>query len=127
MGNPKLRMVEMCYEVRKVVLLEADRLVAAGRLDAREDVFLLTFEELDKAVKDVAFDVRAAVDPHRSYWARAQKVHQWPLLVDSRNRILRPAPPKVQDGQLAGIPISSGIARGRVRVLTSADETIEPG
>jgi pyruvate,water dikinase len=125
--NPKLRMVEMCYELRKVVLREADRLVAAGRLDAREDVFLLTFDELDKAVQNEAFDVKAAVDPHRSYWTCAQKVHQWPLLVDSRNRILRPAPSKVKDGQLAGIPISSGVARGRVRVLTSVDEAIEPG
>jgi pyruvate,water dikinase len=125
--NPKLRMVEMCYEVRKVVLQWADRLVEAGRLDTREDIFLLTFKELDEAVKDEAFDVRAAVDPHRSYWTCAQNVHQWPLLVDSRNRILRPRSPEAQDGQFLGIPISPGVARGRVRVLASADEGIEPG
>ncbi len=52
---------------------------------------------------------------------------EFPHLIDSRGRILRPAPAS-EEGGLTGRGISPGVARGPIKVLENPyDKEIEPG
>jgi len=125
--NCKLRIVEIIYEMRRAVLEAARSLVEQGRLDSCEDVFQLSCDELDRAMKDTSFDLRAAIAPRMLYWEKAKRVKMWPLIFDSRGRLLKPPPPKAEKGVLVGQPISPGVATGKVRVMKSAHDPIEHG
>jgi pyruvate,water dikinase len=97
-------------------------LVAAKRLDAVEHVFDLTLAELDRALADTSLDLRALAKENRVFIDRLAKVPQLPVVIDSRGRIVRPAPSKAGKGETIGLPVSSGVARGRVKVLHTPDE-----
>jgi pyruvate,water dikinase len=120
--TPKFLLVQAFDHVRTRALAEADALLAAGRLDARDDVFWLTFEELGAGLADASIDLRAQVKAHRDELRRLQGRTEPPRFLDSRGRILRPAPPPLREGELAGHPISPGVVRGRVKVLHAPDE-----
>jgi pyruvate,water dikinase len=114
--------------VRRGALARGDRLVAEGRLDSRNDVFHLTFEELEAAESDAAFDVRTpALERRRSFNQLERQAKEFPHLIDSRGRILRPAPMN-EEGALSGLGISPGVARGPIKVLENPyEKEIEQG
>ena len=56
--TPKYHAVLLTYALRRRVLIEAKRLVNEGRLDAAEDVFDLTFDDLEAAGRNPALDLR---------------------------------------------------------------------
>ena len=124
----KYHWVTATYAIRCGALARGDRLVAAGRLDSTDDVFHLTFNELDAADHDATFDVRTpALERRRSFHKLAQQVKEFPHLIDSRGRILRPAPTS-EEGALSGLGISPGVARGPIKVLENPyDKDVEPG
>ena len=124
----KYHWVLATYAMRSGALARGDRLAAADRLDSPDDVFHLTFDELETAERDNTFDVRTpALERRRSLGKLKQQVKEFPHLIDSRGRILRPAPTK-EKGTLSGLGISPGVARGPIKVLENAyDKDIEPG
>lgn len=99
--TPKFLLVQAFNHVRARALAEADALIAAGRLDARGDVFGLTFEELGAGLADASIDLRAQVKAHRDELRRLQGRTEPPRFLDSRGRILRPAPPPLREGEFA--------------------------
>ncbi len=124
----KYHWVLATYATRRGALARGERLAEAGRLDAPGDVFHLTFDELDAADRDATFDVRAPALEQRRYLSTFERqVKEFPHLIDSRGRILRPAPTD-EEGSLSGLGISPGIARGPIKVLENPyDKEIEPG
>jgi pyruvate,water dikinase len=55
-------------------------------------------------------------------------VNDFPRVIDSRGRILRPPKREAGEGELAGEPISPGVVQGKVKVLHQPDEKpILPG
>jgi len=126
--NVKLHVAEVVYAQRVAIVQVADRFVKEGRLEAIDDIWLATMEELDNAVSDSNFSLKAAIEPHRAYWERAKKVREWPLVIDSRGHIPTvPLPKPEKEGALVGTPLSPGIAKGRVRVLHTPLERFESG
>ncbi len=124
----KYHWVLATYAMRRSVLARADLLLAAGRLDSRGDVFHLTFEELEAAERDATFDVRTLALERRGFFSKLERhVKEFPHLIDSRGRILRPAPTN-EEGELSGLGISPGVARGPIVVLENPyDKEIHPG
>ena len=124
----KYHWVTATYAIRCAALARGDRLAAAGRLDSPEDVFHLTFDELETAERDATFDVRTpALERRRSFSEIERLVKEFPHLIDSRGRILRPAPTS-EEGALSGLGISPGVARGPIKVLENPyDKDVEPG
>ena len=114
--------------IRERVLAIADRLLAAGRIAARDDVFELDFADLQAALDDPHFDVRARVAANGAYYRELKRhVPHFPHAIDSRGRI--PRPERRGDGAtLQGAPISPGVAQGTAKVLNDpSDQTIEAG
>jgi pyruvate,water dikinase len=127
--TPKHQNLLLHYAVRQRALIEGERLARTGRLDAAEDVFDLTFEDLKAAEDDVEFDLRA-VGAERTRFLKclAANVADFPGVIDSRGRILRPAPEAEKPGELRGMAVSAGVVAGPVKVLQHPhDKPIDKG
>jgi pyruvate,water dikinase len=114
--------------LRDGALAHGARFVEEGRLDELEDVFHLTWQQLEAGARDPEFDLRTPARENLVFFRRVERqVREFPHLIDSRGRILRPAPER-DDGALHGLGISPGIARGPVKVLHDPyEKEIEPG
>jgi pyruvate,water dikinase len=108
--------------LRHRILEEGRGLHKAGRLQSVEQAFDLTLAELDMAISDTSVDLIEQAEENRRFIDRLARVPQLPSVIDSRGLVVRPPALPVGEGEVAGTPISPGVARGRIKVLHSADE-----
>ncbi len=120
--NHKYYLVKVISFLRRRVMREAEQLKAAGRLDRTEQVFDLTLDDLARVLGDPDLDVHALMERNTSFLKKLGHVIDFPHMVDSRGRILRPKRPEPKEGELSGQAISPGTAQGRVKVLHAPDE-----
>lgn len=126
--TPKYLWVLNNGAVRHRALQEGHMFVEAGRLDAPEDIFWLTLDEIDTANADPSYDLRQARDSKKPYYRKLDKVVAFPHMIDSRGRIGQVEIPKGDPNLLMGQGISRGKAIGRVKVLDKPREKpIEKG
>jgi pyruvate,water dikinase len=113
---------------RKRVLRVADTFVAEGRLDTRDQVFGLTIDDIDRARADPSLDLRTLFGERTRLIDRFRGRHRVARVIDSRGRIYEPPRTADSAGELAGVSISPGVARGRARVLHHpAEQALLPG
>ncbi|GCE01783.1 pyruvate, phosphate dikinase [Embleya hyalina] len=96
---------------------EADRLVRAGVLHDREDVFHLTFGEFRDAVREQRVDddlIRRRKEEFRSYHALTPPTV---LTSDGEAATGTYRRDDVPAGALIGLPVSAGTVEGRARVI----------
>ncbi len=125
--TPKHDYLMLFQALRTRLRRAGQQLVDAGRLDAADDVFGLTLEDLDAADADPALDLRARRAANTAFLDRlARQVKAFPPVIDSRGRILRPVREEAP-GELRGMAVSAGVVRGPVRVLHHSDEALRPG
>ena len=124
----KHHVMQLYRRVRKQLFHRADEFISLGRLDEPGQVFYLTLAQVDEAVRNPDFDIRAAVAVNSAFPLKLKScVRHLPMAIDSRGRILR-AEPKIEDGALVGAPVSAGIARGPVKVMHDPfEKEILPG
>jgi pyruvate,water dikinase len=125
---PKYHMVGRYFVYKQALMQEAERLVQAGVLREKEDIFHLRFQELQDVVrtrrandhliherKD-AFASYQALTPPRVFTSDGEAVS------GSYRREDLPA------GALAGLPVSAGTVEGRARVvLDMAEADLDAG
>ncbi|MFH8410334.1 rifamycin-inactivating phosphotransferase [Streptomyces sp. NPDC018019] len=125
---PKYGIISRYFIYKQALLEEAGRLVQAGVLPEKEDIFYLTFQELHDAVRSQQVDgriVQQRKDAFRSYHALTP-----PRVLTSDGEALTGAYRRddVPDGALAGLPVSAGTVEGRARVvLDMAEADLEAG
>ncbi|MFF0159993.1 rifamycin-inactivating phosphotransferase [Streptomyces sp. NPDC005263] len=125
---PKYGIVSRYFVYKRALLKEAERLVRAGVLPEREDVFYLTFQELHDAVRSNQVDdriVQQRKDAFRSYQALTP-----PRVLTSDGEAVSGAYRRddAPAGALVGLPVSAGTVEGRARVvLDMADADLEAG
>jgi rifampicin phosphotransferase len=125
---PKYAMVNRYFIYRQAFLGEADRLVRAGVVRNREDIFFLTFEELHEVVRTNQVDeelIQQRQDAFASYHSLTA-----PRVLTSDGEAVAGSyrrddlPPSA----LAGLAVSAGTVEGRARViLDMADADVEEG
>lgn len=108
--------------IRTRMLELADQLVKKGRLENRDQIFNLTWENMARDIKKGKANLVEIGKNNRKFSDKLAKVPSLPSLIDSRGRILRPSPPEHVEGAIVGTPISNGTARGRIKVLHHPDE-----
>ena len=124
---PKDHMVTIHKRVREYLLKQADMWVAQSRLASVDQIFDFTVREIEQAQQQPSFDLLNLLSERDPYFTRAKRVRHFPHAIDSRGRILRPKREQV-DGQLSGVPVSSGLASGPVKVLHDPfEKQIEEG
>jgi len=125
---PKYGWVSRYFVYKQALLGEAERLVQAGVLREKEDIFFLTFQELHDVVRSNRVDdqlIRERKDAFRSYQALAP-----PRVLTSDGECLSGAYRRddVPAGALVGLAVSAGTVEGRARViLDMAEADLEAG
>ncbi|MEW2135756.1 rifamycin-inactivating phosphotransferase [Streptomyces sp. NPDC005409] len=126
---PKYGIISRYFVYKQALMEEAARLVRAGVLAERDDVFHLTFQELHEVVRS-----SRPVDPHllqqRKEAFRAQHALTPPRVLTSDGEALTGAYRRddVPAGALVGVPVSAGTVEGRARVvLDMAQADLEAG
>jgi pyruvate,water dikinase len=125
---PKYGIISRYFVYKQAVLAEAGRLVQAGVLAEREDVYYLTFQELHDVVRSNSVDdrlIQRRKDAFRSYHALTP-----PRVLTSDGEAVNGAYRRadVPAGALVGLPVSAGTVEGRARViLDMAQADLQPG
>jgi phosphoenolpyruvate synthase/pyruvate phosphate dikinase len=125
---PKYGMVSRYFVYKRALLDEAERLVQARVLGEQEDIFYLTFAELQDVVLTHRVDdrlIRRRREAFRSYQGlRPPRV----LTSDGEAIIGAYRRDDVPAGALAGLAVSAGTVEGRARVvLDLAQAAVQPG
>jgi pyruvate,water dikinase len=111
---------------KQALLDEAERLVGADVLREKEDIFYLTFQELQDLVRTNHVDDQLI--SQRTF--RANQALTPPRVLTSEGEIVAGAYRRddVPTGALIGLPVSAGTIEGRARViLDMAEAELEPG
>jgi pyruvate,water dikinase len=125
---PKYGMVSRYFVYKQALLEEAERLVEAGVLREQEDLFFLTFEEIQDVVRTQRADdqlIRERKEAFASYQALTP-----PRVLTSDGEAVAGAYRRddVPAGALVGLPVSAGAIEGRARViLDMAEANLEAG
>jgi phosphoenolpyruvate synthase/pyruvate phosphate dikinase len=125
---PKYGMISRYFVYKQALLEEAERLVQAHVLREKEDIFYLTFAELQDVVRTNRVDdhlIGRRKDAHRSYQALTP-----PRVLTSDGEVIAGTYRRddVPAGALTGLPVSAGTVEGRARViLDMAQADLEPG
>ncbi|PWU53230.1 phosphoenolpyruvate synthase [Micromonospora sp. S4605] len=125
---PKYGMVSRYFVYKQALMEEAERLVRAGVLRAREDVFYLTFAELHDVVRTRQVDnelIRRRKEAFRSYQTLTP-----PRVLTSEGEAITGAYRRddLPAGALIGLAVSAGTVEGRARVILDlAEADLEPG
>jgi pyruvate,water dikinase len=109
-------------KIRYRALDAARRLLTENRIDDVDDIFYLTVDQAQQALDDSSVDVRAMVIGHKEYMSIAETIDHFPPVIDSRGKIMRPAPKQPGEGELAGDPVSAGIVKGKVVIINYVGE-----
>ena len=121
--TPKHQIVLFNYALRKRALIEGKRLVREGRLDAAQDIFDLTLRDLESANLDPSLDLREVREERTRFLKILEaQVTEFPQVIDSRGRILRPPPRQEKPGELSGMAVSPGVVTGPVKMLRDPHE-----
>lgn len=116
--TPKFYVIKGLDLLRTRLLKQAQELVEEGRLDRVEDLWDLELDDLFVP----SLDLRARRSERRHFQASFERYRELPRIIDSRGRICNPPPRPAKPGEVAGIAISAGVARGPVKALHSPDE-----
>jgi pyruvate,water dikinase len=101
---PKYGMVHRYFVYKQALLKEAERLVQAGVIHQKEDIYYLTFEELREVVR----------------------TNEPPRVITSDGEIITGAYKRenLPAGAIAGLPVSAGVTEGRARVILNMEEAL---
>jgi pyruvate,water dikinase len=125
---PKYAIVSRYFVYKQALMEEAGRLLQAGVLREKEDIFWLTLQELHDVVRTGRVDdalIRRRKDAFRSY-----QVLTPPRVLTSEGEMINGAYRRddLPAGALVGLAVSAGTVEGRARViLDMADADLEPG
>ncbi|MFJ7423310.1 rifamycin-inactivating phosphotransferase [Streptomyces uncialis] len=119
---PKYGIVSRYFVYKQALLAEAERLVRAGVLPEKEDVFHLTFQEFHDVVRSHQVDdrlIQERKDAFRSYHALTP-----PRVLTSDGEAVAGVYRRddVPAGALIGVPVSAGTVEGRARVVLDLAE-----
>ncbi|MER6578087.1 rifamycin-inactivating phosphotransferase [Nonomuraea sp. NPDC001023] len=114
---PKYGMVCRYLAYKQALWREADRLVRAGVLRDREDVFYLRFQELQEVVRTGEADGELVRRRREDF--RWHETLRPPRVITSDGEVLagRYQREDVPPGALAGLAVSAGTVEGRARVV----------
>ncbi|TDU08495.1 phosphoenolpyruvate synthase [Bacillus subtilis] len=125
---PKYGMVNRYFVYKQALLEEAERLVEAGVIQEKEDIYYLTFEELHEVVHTHKLDYQI-ISTRKDEYTLYEKLSP-PRVITSDGEIVTGEYKRenLPAGAIVGLPVSSGVIEGRARViLNMEDADLEDG
>jgi pyruvate,water dikinase len=125
---PKYAMISRYFIYKQALLGEADRLVQAGVLRDREDIYYLRFQELHEVLRGQPVD--EVVIQRRKEAFRSHAALTPPRVLTSDGEVVAGSYRRAElpPGAFAGLPVSAGTVEGRARVILDlAEAELQPG
>ncbi|GMU00988.1 phosphoenolpyruvate synthase [Corallococcus caeni] len=119
---PKYGKINRYFVYRQALLEEAGRLVQAGVVREKEDIFYLTFQELQDVVRTNEVDARLIRQRKETF--RSHQALTPPRVLTSDGEVITGVYRRdnVPAGALVGLPVSAGTIEGRARVILDMAE-----
>lgn len=115
----KFLLITVMDECKQAIMAEADKLVSAGVLRQRDDVYYFRLEELRQILQgDFTNDIAAVLAERKEQYLRYQGLKP-PRVMTSEGEIVivPPGKGKIPAGALGGSGVSAGVAEGIARVI----------
>jgi pyruvate,water dikinase len=125
---PKYGMVSRYFVYKQALLREAEKLVEARLIPAKEDICHLTFEEFREAVSTYELDDQI-INQRKDEYKFFEKLNP-PRVLTSDGEIIagRYRRDNLPNGAIIGLAVSAGVMEGRARVvLNMEDADLEDG
>ena len=125
---PKYVMINRYYFYKQALLKEAEQLVQAKVIQAKEDIYYLTLEELREVVRTNKLDYQI-ISKRKDEYKLYEKLTP-PRVITSDGEIIagKYKRENLPAEAIVGLPVSSGVIEGRARViLNMADADLEDG
>ncbi|MGV3464870.1 MAG: phosphoenolpyruvate synthase [Heyndrickxia sp.] len=119
---PKYGMINRYFVYKQALLKEAKKLVEAGVIHEKEDIYYLTFEELVEVVRTNKLDYQI-ISKRKEEYKLYEKLTS-PRVITSDGEIItgkykrENLPPEA----IVGLPVSSGVIEGRARVILNMED-----
>lgn len=119
---PKYGIVSRSFVYKQALLREAEKLVQAGVINEKEEIYYLYFDELRKVVHTGKLDHRIISErkeEHKLY----EKLNP-PRVITSDGEIIagRYKRENLPAGAIVGLPVSAGVIEGRARVILNMED-----
>ncbi|SHN61987.1 pyruvate, water dikinase [Paenibacillus sp. ov031] len=119
---PKYGMINRYFVYKQALLKEAERLAQAGVIAEKEDIYLLTFEELREVVRTNKLDEKIITQRKDDY-----KIYEKltpPRVLTSDGEIITGQYKRenMSAEAIVGLPVSSGVIEGRARVIFNIED-----
>ncbi|WFA05916.1 phosphoenolpyruvate synthase [Bacillus sp. HSf4] len=125
---PKYALIKRYFIYKKALMKEAAILQKKKLIQAKEDIYYLSFEELREAVHTNRLDVKT-IKERKAEYQHYEKLTP-PRMMTSEGEVItgEALGENLPAGALAGVPVSSGVIEGRARVILKLEEAdIEEG
>ncbi|RDZ12352.1 phosphoenolpyruvate synthase [Priestia megaterium] len=118
---PKYGMINRYFVYKQALLKEAAQLVKAGVISETEDIYYLTFEELQEVVRTHTLNDQIITKRKEEY--RLYKKLTPPRVITSHGEIVTGAYKRenLPSQAIVGLPVSSGVIEGRARVILNIE------
>ncbi|MCZ8521377.1 MULTISPECIES: phosphoenolpyruvate synthase [Paenibacillus] len=119
---PKYGLVNRYFVYKQAILKEAQQLVQAGVIHDEEDIYYLTFEELNEVVRTNKVDY-GIISKRRDEYQLFEKLTP-PRVITSDGEIIagKYNRENLPADAIIGLPVSSGVIEGRARVIVNMQE-----
>jgi rifampicin phosphotransferase len=119
---PKYGIVSRYFIYKQALLKEAEQLVQAKVIQAKEDIYYLTFEELREVVRTRTLDYQI-ITQRKDEYSIYEKLTP-PRVITSEGEIIAGAYNRANlpAGAIVGLPVSAGVVEGRARVVLNLEE-----
>jgi pyruvate,water dikinase len=125
--HPKYYIVRVLDFVKRAILEEGSRLVAAGLLRSPDEVFWFSLEDLEVILRTRRVD-RSVLDARRERFEREASLRPPRVITSEGEVVTATTAAAVPEGALAGTAASAGLVEGRARVVrTLAESKLEKG
>lgn len=119
---PKYSIVNRYLVYKQALLKEAEQLVQASIIHEKEDIYYLSFEELYEVVRSQALNYEI-INKRKNEYAVYEKLTP-PRVITSDGEIIagKYKRENLPANAILGLPVSSGVAEGRARVILTIEE-----
>lgn len=119
---PKYGKVSRYFVYKQALLREAERLVKAGVIQDKEDIYYLTFEELREVVRTHVLD-QSTISKRKAEHKLFERLIP-PRVMTSEGEIVTGEykQENLPAGAIAGLAVSRGIVEGRARVISRMED-----
>ncbi|MGW7161308.1 phosphoenolpyruvate synthase [Paenibacillus taichungensis] len=119
---PKYGMINRYFVYKQALLKEAKRLAQAGVIAQKEDIYLLTFEELREVVRTNKLDEMIITQRKEDYKIFEKLTPPRVLTSDGEIITGQYKRENLPADAIVGLPVSSGVIEGRARVIFNIEE-----